>query len=101
MAGALMDEMRRVWARMRGWSWPPAYPVAQFPNPPLIVGLAALGMRSLASGAWADVLAAVGYLFIGTWAYLEVTDGVNAFRRALGMAGLAYVVYAVAVRFTG
>lgn len=95
------DDWPSAWARLRGWSWPQRYPVAQFPNPPLIIGLVALGLRYLASGAWADVLGAVGYVFVAIWAYLEVTAGVNAFRRVLGVAGLAYVVFAVAQRFGG
>ena len=47
----------------------------------------------------ADVLAAVGYVFIAIWAYLELTAGVNMFRRALGLAGLAYIVVIIAQRF--
>ena len=61
--------------------------------------LVALGARYLATGAVADVLAAVGYVFIAIWAYLELTAGVNMFRRALGLAGLAYIVVIIAQRF--
>ena len=57
--------------------------------------LVALGLRYLASGTWADVLGAIGYVFIGVWAYLELTAGVNLFRRVLGLAGLAYIVVAI------
>ena len=46
--------------RLREWSWPQRYPIAQFPNPPLIIGLVALGARYLATGTWADALAAIG-----------------------------------------
>ena len=35
----------------------------------------------------------------GTWAYLELTDGVNLFRRAIGLAGLVYIVVIIAQRF--
>lgn len=85
--------------RLRGLSWPAQYPIAQFPNPPLIIGLVALGARYLASGTWADALAAIGYVFIAIWAYLELTAGVNLFRRALGLAGLAYIIVIIAQRF--
>lgn len=88
-----------TYRRLRRWQWPQQYPIAQFPNPPLIIGLVALGLRYLASGAWADALGAIGYVFIGVWAYLELTAGVNMFRRVLGAAGLAYVVFAIAQRF--
>jgi hypothetical protein len=94
--------MRRFidgYRRLRGLSWPAGYPIAQFPNPPLIIGLVALGARYLASGTWADALAAIGYVFIAIWAYLELTAGVNMFRRALGLAGLAYIVVIIAQRF--
>ena len=90
----LIDGYRRV----RGLSWPAEYPIAQFPNPPLII-LVALGARYLASGTWADALAAIGYVFIAIWAYLELTAGVNLFRRAIGLAGLAYIVVIIAQRF--
>lgn len=90
-----MQALIATWKRLRGWSWPRDYPIAQFPNPPLIVGLVALGLRYLASGTWADALGAIGYVFIGVWAYLEITAGVNLFRRVLGLAGLAYVVVAI------
>ncbi|MGA0069409.1 MAG: hypothetical protein ACO3PB_08150 [Miltoncostaeaceae bacterium] len=96
-----MQPLITAWKRLRGWSWPRDYPIAQFPNPPLIIGLVALGLRYLAVGAWADVLGAIGYVFIGAWAYLELTAGVNLFRRVLGLAGLAYVIVAIAQRFGG
>jgi len=92
---SVMQALLATWKRLRGWSWPRGYPIAQFPNPPLIVGLVALGLRYLASGTWADALGAIGYVFIGIWAYLEITAGVNLFRRVLGLAGLAYVVVAI------
>lgn len=95
----MMQRLTDGYRRLRGLSWPAGYPIAQFPNPPLIIGLAALGARYLATGAVADVLAAVGYVFIAIWAYLELTAGVNMFRRALGLAGLAYIVVIIAQRF--
>ncbi|MBM3635128.1 MAG: hypothetical protein FJW99_07565 [Actinobacteria bacterium] len=92
---------RAAYRRLRQWRWPRNYPIAQFPNPPLIIGLVALGLRYLASGTWADALGAIGYAFIAIWAYLELTAGVNLFRRVLGLAGLAYVVFAIVQRFGG
>ena len=52
---------------------PPAFPVAQFPNAPLLVAL-------------------------GVWAWQEAAHGVNWFRRLLGVAGLAFVVARLADR---
>jgi hypothetical protein len=85
--------------RLRDWSWPARYPIAQFPNPPVIIGLVALGLRYVVTGAWVDVFAAVGYVFVSVWAYLELTAGVNLFRRILGAGGLGYVIVVVAQRF--
>lgn len=94
-----MNRLIAGYQRLRGMSWPEGYPIAQFPNPPLLIGLVALGLRYLASGTWADALAAIGYVFIGVWAYLELTAGVNLFRRVLGLAGLIYIVVVIAQRF--
>jgi len=72
--------------------WPPDYPLFQFPNAPLLVALGATGVARATEGDaqdYADAVASVGF---AAWAYLELTDGANAFRRLLGAAGLAYVV---------
>lgn len=61
----------------------------------------ALGLRYLASGASADALGAIGYVFIGVWAHLELMAGVKLVRRVLGRAGRAYVIVAIAQRFAG
>jgi hypothetical protein len=87
--------------RLRRWSWPARYPIAQFPSPPILIGLLALGLRYVTPAAWADALSAIGYVFVGAWAYLEMTAGLNAFRRALGVAGLAYIIVVVAQRIAG
>lgn len=94
-----MHRLSAGYRRLRGMSWPKGYPIAQFPNPPLLIGLVALGLRYLTSGTWADALAAIGYVFIAIWAYLELTAGVNLFRRAIGLAGLIYIVVVIAQRF--
>lgn len=87
--------------RLRGWSWPTQYPIAQFPNPPLIVALLAFALRWITPESWTNALSAIGYVFLGVWAYLELAEGVNAFRRVIGAAGLAYVIVAIAQRLTG
>ena len=74
------------------------YTVAQFPNLPL--GLALAGLVAgwiLSSGSAAHALArAVFFVGLGIWAWLELSDGVNGFRRVLGAAGLAYTVVSLA-----
>ncbi len=71
--------------------------VAQFPNPPLVVAfVAALASRLLADGDLHDGARAVFYVALTVWAWDEASRGIDWFRRALGVVGLAYVVYSVA-----
>ncbi len=92
------ERLRRLWRRgQRGW--PPHAPVAQFPNAPLLLALAAMLVAALTSGAVEAWARAVLYVALGIWAYLELSDGANAFRRALGAGGLVFVVWRVADGF--
>ena len=86
--------------RLRGLSWPRQYPIAQFPNPPLIIALVAFALRWITPESWTNALSAIGYVFLGVWAYLELTEGVNAFRRVLGAAGLVYIIVALVQRMS-
>lgn len=72
------------------------YTVGQSPNPPLWTALAALIVSTLASGAVHDLARAIFYLALTVWAYEEVTDGVNGFRRALGVVALLLIAAAIA-----
>jgi hypothetical protein len=64
------------------------YVVGQAPNPPLIVAaLAALLGLLLEDGSTAhDIARSVFYIALTIWAYEEAVNGVNGFRRALGVA---------------
>ena len=77
-------------------SWPRRFPVAQFPNAPLLVAIAAALASRLLSGAAHDVARAVFYLALGVWAYEELVRGVNWFRRLLGGGFLIYLVASLA-----
>ncbi len=67
--------------------------VAQFPNPPLMVALLAVVVSWIAGeGSVYDVARAVFYVALTVWAWEELARGVNLFRKALGAAGLIYVV---------
>ncbi len=74
------------------------YTVGQFPNPPLWVALAALLLARLTNdGSTIDELArATFYVALTVWAYEEAANGVNGFRKALGMGALVLIVVAVA-----
>lgn len=77
---------------------PPAFPVAQFPNAPLWVALGAGVAGRLVRGRADDAATAIFFVALGVWAYLELTEGVNWFRRLLGATGLVYVVARLAGR---
>jgi hypothetical protein len=63
--------------------------IAQMPNLPLLVGLAATLLQLvLPSGNLQTGLDLVGFGALFTWAWQELFDGVNYFRRALGLVVL-------------
>jgi hypothetical protein len=70
---------------------PPSYPLAQFPNAPLALGLLGAAGTRVLHGSGEDHARAVYYLGTAVWAWLELTDGVNLFRRGLGGAALVYL----------
>jgi hypothetical protein len=67
--------------------------IIQFPNWPLWIVFALYGIQLFGNptlnqyGAW---LARILLLY---WSYLEIRFGVNGFRKALGVAGVAYVLF--------
>lgn len=92
--------MRDGWRRgKRGW--PASFPVAQLPNAPLLV---ALGGRLVAAATGDPVHAfarGVFYAALTAWAWQELFGGVNWVRRALGAAGVVYVVAEVGAALGG
>lgn len=80
-----------AWRRGQA-GWPSAFVVVQVPNLPLLVALAASVVARLTSGLAAGYAEAVGRLAFGVFAYLELTDGANWFRRLLGAAVAAWLV---------
>ncbi|MEZ5372387.1 MAG: hypothetical protein R2704_06555 [Microthrixaceae bacterium] len=73
--------------------------IAQAPNPPLWIFIAATVGRWLvpADGRLADVLWWVSTGALTWWAVDEVVRGVNPWRRLVGVAGVVFVV----LRFVG
>jgi hypothetical protein len=74
------------------------YTVGQFPNPPLWIALAAFATAELSGprGTLHAVARAIEYMALTAWAYLELTEGVNGFRRAVGALALTAIAIAVA-----
>ncbi|MCW3014495.1 MAG: hypothetical protein JWO02_1587 [Solirubrobacterales bacterium] len=76
--------------------WPRRFPIAQFPNPPLLLAFAGWGLAAVAGGSAHDVGRAVFIVGLGVWAWEEVIDGVNWFRRLLGVGAFAWIVAGLA-----
>jgi len=67
--------------------------IAQAPNIPILGWAAcAVASRLLDDGIVATGVSELGRAFLFTWAYLEITAGVNLFRRGLGAVMLAAVI---------
>ncbi|HWT94867.1 MAG TPA: hypothetical protein VN238_17855 [Solirubrobacteraceae bacterium] len=87
--------VRSLWRRGQH-GWPAAYPLAQFPNAPLLLALAGSLLAGATDGAVHDLARATFHAGLAAWAWLELTAGVNAFRRVLGLAGLVLTVVGIA-----
>ena len=86
--------LRDLWRRgQRGW--PAGFPVAQFPNAPLLAALGALVVATLTDGSLRHYARAAFYAALAAWAWDELARGTNWVRRALGIAGLFYVIVKV------
>jgi hypothetical protein len=72
--------------------WPAGFVLVQFPNPPLIVSLAGSVLAGLADGRAGAYAEAISRLGLAVFAYLELTDGANWFRRVLGAVVLVWLV---------
>jgi hypothetical protein len=83
------SELAAGYRRVREFSWPRRFPLAQFPNDPLIVAFVAGELAAILHGAGHADARAVSYLAMTIWAYEELAHGVNWFRHLLG---LAYII---------
>ena len=72
--------------RLTELSFPRSYPILQFPNAPLILAFASGLVAHSTHGRVHSDAQAISYLAMAIWAYLELFEGVNAFRRLLGLA---------------
>ncbi len=86
-----------LWRRGQA-GWPRRFPIAQFPNPPLLVVFAGRGVAAVSDGRARDAGRWMATLGLGVWAWQETTDGANWFRRLVGVGGLVRVGLALAGR---
>ena len=67
--------------------------IAQMPNLPVLTGLTAILLQFLLpSGNLQTAFGLVGFGALFTWAWQEIFEGVNYFRRALGLIGLVGLI---------
>ena len=76
--------------------WPRRFPIAQFPNPPLLLALAGWGLAAIVRGAAHDVGRAVFTVALSVWALEEAVSGVNWLRRVIGVGALVWIVVGLA-----
>ena len=76
----------RAFRRLTMLSFPRSYPIVQFPNAPLILAFASGLLAGHSHGREHSYARAISYLAMAIWAYLELVEGVNVFRRLLGLA---------------
>jgi hypothetical protein len=84
----MMSDRRRRGQR----GWPARFPIAQWPNAPLSVALGGRAIAVMTDGSVHAYARAAFYAGLAPWAWEELVSGVNWVRRALGAAGLIYVV---------
>lgn len=73
----------------------------QPPNLPLWIALGGLLVAVVTDGSVHAYARALFYAALTAWAWEELTSGVNWARRALGAAGLVYVVLKVGAALGG
>jgi hypothetical protein len=67
--------------------------IGQMPNPPLLVGLAATLLQLiLPSGQIQTAFDLIAFGALFTWAWQELFEGVNYFRRAIGLVALGILI---------
>ncbi len=100
-AGAPRSEwLGWLWRRAQH-GWPARYPLAQFPNAPLLLSFAGSLVAGAVGGAAAEPYArAAASIFLACWAWLELASGVNLWRRLLGLGFLIATISDLGQRLT-
>ena len=94
--GERFESIWRHYRRLTASGWPRAFPIAQFPNPPLLVALVGWLFGALAAGDTHRWGRAVFYMGLTVWAWEEMTAGVNWFRRLIGIGMLVWLTSQIA-----
>lgn len=79
------EQLAWLWRRAQH-GWPAPYPMAQFPNAPLLLSFVASWLTGvLAEGDARAYAQAAGGVLLAIWAWLELTAGFNLWRRLIGL----------------
>jgi hypothetical protein len=88
----VVPALREIYRRGQQ-GWPSRFVLVQLPNAPLWVGLGGGVVAAVIDdGVVHDGARIAGTAGLVVWAILELVQGVNWFRRALGAAFLAYLI---------
>lgn len=90
----------RGFQRLKQVGFPARFPLAQFPNEPLIAALVAGQVAKYVHGTSHGAALAVAQLGMAVWAYEELTQGVNWVRRLLGLTFTVLTVINLANRLS-
>lgn len=92
----IMNQSENRMKRMMDWLFRTAdgtIVIAQFPNWPLWTWLGATVLQLIdLLYAWHGLIGWIGTAALTWWAYLEITGGVNGFRKVLGSLVMMYIV---------
>ncbi len=91
-----MGSTWRTIKRLPEIGYPRNFPIVQFPNLPLAVGLLGGLAAGATTGSAHRYALSLSYLGISVWAYEELAHGVNWVRRLLGLVFVAVMVARVA-----
>lgn len=91
-----LPRMQIALRRITGFGFPRRFPIVQFPNLPLIVAFVSSQTARVLSAPVQPYARSLSYLAMAVWAYEELVDGVNWFRRLLGLTYLVIMVVRVA-----
>jgi hypothetical protein len=69
--------------------------IIQIPNLPLSIWIASKIIMFVSKGFIYNVATEASILFISIWAYLEITKGINVFRKLLGL--VVFILTAVSL----
>ncbi len=70
--------------------------IAQRPNLPILIFVVCFILSKLVSSSnFQNIFSSLGTLFLFAWAWLEISSGVNYFRRFIGAIVIAIIIFGI------